>query len=156
MDIQQIKKLIALIEKSNVNEIEIKEGDTSIRITGGLPMTGALQSEQVYQVPSVTQVQSAAAPQTEPAVSQEKPGESLPKGQAVKSPMVGTLYQSPSPGAAPFVSEGQAVAAGDTLCIIEAMKIMNQIEAETSGTVLKVLVNDGSPVEFDQPLFIIG
>ncbi|WP_192484460.1 MULTISPECIES: acetyl-CoA carboxylase biotin carboxyl carrier protein [Cysteiniphilum] len=159
MDIQKIEQLIALIEKSNVNEIEIKEGETSIRITGSHPQpVQALTPQQfIHHAPAAMSQQSVAAePQAQQATPTEKPAESLPQGKHLKSPMVGTFYQSPSPGAASFVTEGQAVKAGDTLCIIEAMKIMNQIEAEHSGTVIKILVEDGSPVEYDQPLFIIG
>ena len=154
MDIQKIEQLIALIEKSNVNEIEIKDGETSIRITGSHPHTGyALAPQQFTQhapamhlAPHTTESSSTSVEQTE----------SLPQGKQVKSPMVGTFYQSSSPGAAAFVAEGQKIKAGEILCIIEAMKIMNQIEAEHSGTVLKILAQDGSPVEYDQPLFIIG
>ncbi|WP_440683391.1 acetyl-CoA carboxylase biotin carboxyl carrier protein [Cysteiniphilum halobium] len=159
MDIQKIEQLIALIEKSNVNEIEIKEGETSIRITGSQPQpVHALSPQQfIHHAPyGMPQQPAAVESQIQQATPAEKPADSLPQGKQVKSPMVGTFYQSPSPGAAAFVSEGQAVKAGDTLCIIEAMKIMNQIEADHSGTVLKILVEDGSPVEYDQPLFIIG
>ena len=154
MNIQNIEKLIALLEKSNVNEIEIKEGDTSIRITGNKNDTQLVAPQQVYH----TQAQSApaATPVAPVADSSHSPAAESISGTKVKSPMVGTFYQSPSPGAATFVTEGQSVKKGDTLCIIEAMKIMNQIEAEVSGTVLKVLVEEGSPVEFEQPLFIIG
>ncbi|WP_440617220.1 acetyl-CoA carboxylase biotin carboxyl carrier protein [Cysteiniphilum sp. 6C5] len=159
MDIQKIEQLIALIEKSNVNEIEIKEGETSIRITGSHPQpVNALAPQQfIHHTPAAMPQQTATfEPQTQQAASAAKPAETLPQGKQVKSPMVGTFYQSPSPGASSFVTEGQAVKAGDTLCIIEAMKIMNQIEADHSGTVLKILVEDGSPVEYDQPLFIIS
>lgn len=155
MDIQKIEQLIALIEKSNVNEIEIKEGETSIRITGSYPQpVHTLAPQQIiHHAP-------AAMPQQPVSVhhqtQQGAAADSLPQGKQVKSPMVGTFYQSPSPGASSFITEGQAVKAGDTLCIIEAMKIMNQIEADHSGTILKILVEDGSPVEYDQPLFIIG
>ncbi|WP_440993878.1 acetyl-CoA carboxylase biotin carboxyl carrier protein [Cysteiniphilum litorale] len=159
MDIQKIEQLIALIEKSNVNEIEIKEGETSIRITGSHPQpVHTLAPQQfIHHAPAAMPQQPVAAEaQAQHAAPAAKPVDSLPQGKQVKSPMVGTFYQSPSPGAASFVTEGQAVKAGDTLCIIEAMKIMNQIEADHSGTVLKILVEDGSPVEYDQPLFIIG
>ena len=159
MDIQKIEQLIALIEKSNVNEIEIKEGETSIRITGSHPQpVNALAPQQfVHHAPVAMPQQSATTePQAQQVAPAAKPADRLPQGKHVKSPMVGTFYQSPSPGASSFITEGQAVKAGYTLCIIEAMKIMNQIEAEHSGTVLKILVEDGSPVEYDQPLFIIG
>lgn len=156
MDIQQIEKLIALIENSNVNEIEIKEGETSIRITGNQPNITPQAPQQVYYTSQ--QPISAGAPAATTDVPAEVKSEVAPEviqGQRIKSPMVGTFYTAPSPGAAPFIGEGQSIKVGDTLCIIEAMKIMNQIEAETSGTLVKILVEDGSPVEFDQPLFII-
>ncbi|WP_119342729.1 acetyl-CoA carboxylase biotin carboxyl carrier protein [Facilibium subflavum] len=156
MDIQQIEKLIALIEKSNVNEIEIKEGETSIRITGNKAYANAPAAQQVYHTPPQQAPAPSAPADQVPVPAAQQEAESLPQGHEVKSPMVGTFYQSPSPGAAAFVTEGQAVKAGDTLCIIEAMKIMNQIEAEKSGTILKILAEDGTPVEYDQPLFIIG
>ena len=154
MDIQKIEKLITLIEKSNINEIEIKEGETSIRITGIHSQARQSMAPQQIACSALTEIlQQPTEIQSIPAA---KKAELLPQGKQVKSLMVGTLYQSPSPGAAVFVTEGQTVKAGDTLCIIEAMKIMNQIEAEYSGTILKVLVEDGSPVEYDQLLFIIG
>ena len=156
MDIQKIEQLIALIEKSNVNEIEIKDGETSIRITGSHPQTAYAVAPQqiIHHAPAaVPQQPIDMEPKTAPVT---QPTDALPHGKQVKSPMVGTFYHSPSPGAPSFVTEGQAVKTGDTLCIIEAMKIMNQIEADHSGTVLKILVEDGSPVEYDQPLFIIG
>lgn len=150
MDIKKIEKLIALIEKSSVNEIEIKEGDTAIRITGG----------ENQQAASPVKTGHIEIPM--PQVSQEKQNTEMaqiPKiseGKYIKSPMVGTFYRSASPGSEPFISEGQSIKAGDALCIIEAMKIMNQIEAETTGKVLKIMVEDGTAVEYDQPLFMIG
>jgi len=158
MDIQKIEQLIALIENSNVNEIEIKEGETSIRITGSHPhpIHALAPSQFIHHALAAPHHTTQAASTVATVTPTPEKADQLPQGKQVKSPMVGTFYQSPSPGAAPFVTEGQAVKAGDTLCIIEAMKIMNQIEAEHSGTVLKILVPDGSPVEYDQPLFIIG
>ena len=153
MDIKKIEQLITLIESSNVNEIEIKEGETSIRITG-IQTAPHAAPQAVYHAAPQAPASIAPQPVVETPKAEAKPN--LPQGEQVKSPMVGTFYQSPSPGAAAFVQEGQAVKKGDTLCIIEAMKIMNQIEAETSGTILKIIPEDGSPVEFDQPLFIIG
>lgn len=149
MDIRKIKKLIELLEDSDVSEIEIVEGEESVRIARGA----------VAPI-----VQAAAAPAAVPAVAAAPPAftqaaddtaDDLPPGTLVESPMVGTFYRSSSPGAKAFVEVGQTVSRGDTLCIIEAMKIMNQIEAETSGTVRAVLVDDGQPVEFGEPLIVI-
>ncbi|WP_116963165.1 acetyl-CoA carboxylase biotin carboxyl carrier protein [Fastidiosibacter lacustris] len=158
MDIKKIEQLIALIEKSNVNEIEIKEGETSIRITGIQPhhhiAMHTMSPQIIHQTPTVQTTPTTLEEKVAKQSTQTAP--SIPQGHQVKSPMVGTFYQSPSPGAAPFVTEGQTVKKGDTLCIIEAMKIMNQIEAEITGTVLKIFVSDGTPVEYDQPLFVIG
>lgn len=149
MDIRKVKKLIELLEESGVAEIEIKEGEESVRITRAVaPM---MAPEQI-----VAPMAAAAAPiATAPvAVAQEAaPAEII--GHQVKSPMVGTMYLAPSPGANNFVNVGDKVNVGDTLCIIEAMKMMNQIDADKTGTVKAVLISDGEPVEFDEPLFII-
>ena len=148
MDIRKIKKLIELLEDSDVSEIEIVEGEGSVRIARG--NTG--QSAQVAAAPLAAPAAPAAPAFTPPA---EEPADDLPPGTLVESPMVGTFYRSSTPGAKPFVEVGQTVSRGDTLCIIEAMKIMNQIEAETNGTVRAVLVDDGQPVEFGEPLIVI-
>ena len=151
MDIKKIEKLIALIEKSSVNEIEIKEGDTAIRITGGQNQQAASAVKTGHiEIPMPQQV-SQEKQNTEVAQAPK-----IPEGKYIKSPMVGTFYRSASPGSEPFISEGQSIKAGDALCIIEAMKIMNQIEAETTGKILKIMVEDGTSVEYDQPLFMIG
>ena len=148
MDIRKIKKLIELLEDSDVSEIEIVEGEESVRIARG-------------QVAAIAPVQAAPIAASAPAVAPvfpqaaEETPDDLPPGTLVESPMVGTFYRSSSPGSKPFVEVGQSVSRGDTLCIIEAMKIMNQIEAETSGTVRAVLVDDGQPVEFGEPLIVI-
>jgi len=152
MDIRKVKKLIELLEQSNINELEINEGDESVRISRG-------GSSITYAAPAPAPVPLAAAPAAaQPAASPEaaddSPSEEL-TGHPVKSPMVGTFYTAPAPGSPPFVSVGQKVAAGDVLCIIEAMKMMNQIEADKSGTIGAILVEDGEPVEFDQPLVTI-
>ena len=151
MDIRKIKKLIELLEESNIGEIEIKEGEESVRISrAGF---GA-QMPQVY-MPSVAAAPiaaPAAAPATGASAEDAVPE---PEGHLVKSPMVGTFYRSPAPGAAPFVEVGQKVNKGDVLCIVEAMKMMNQIEADKTGTIGAVLVEDGEPVEFDQPMITI-
>ncbi|MDR9414403.1 MAG: acetyl-CoA carboxylase biotin carboxyl carrier protein [Spiribacter sp.] len=147
MDIRKIKRLIELLDESGVNEIEIHEGEESVRIARGAPAAPAPAPAPV----------AAAAPAPAPAPAETASASATPEvtGHAVRSPMVGTFYRSPAPDAAPFVEEGQTVSAGDTLCIIEAMKMLNQIEADRSGVVSSVLLENGQPVEFDQPLFII-
>jgi len=151
MDIRKVKKLIELLEQSNINELEINEGDESVRISrGGSSVTYAAPAPAPVAVAPAPAAQPAAAP----APSDDTTTEEL-SGHAVKSPMVGTFYTAPAPGSPPFVSVGQKVAAGDVLCIIEAMKMMNQIEADKAGTIGAILVDDGEPVEFDQPLVTI-
>ncbi|ETX11121.1 acetyl-CoA carboxylase biotin carboxyl carrier protein [Marinomonas ushuaiensis DSM 15871] len=145
MDIRKIKKLIELLEESNVYEIEIKEGEEAVRISrGGAPVM-AQMAAPVMAAPAAAPVASAAAPEAPVAVL----------GHTVNSPMVGTYYKSSAPGAKAFIEVGQKVNAGDTICIVEAMKMMNQIEADKSGTIGAILVEDGEPVEFDQPLVTI-
>jgi len=143
MDIRKVKKLIALLEESGIAEIEIKEGEEAVRI-----------SRYPNHIPAAP-VQMAAAP-SPAAVTAETPEATAPSGHKVLSPMVGTFYRSPSPEAEPFVKVGDKINVGDTLCIIEAMKMMNQIEAEVSGTLLSVESESGEPVEFGQMLFVIG
>ncbi|MEP2619549.1 MAG: acetyl-CoA carboxylase biotin carboxyl carrier protein [Marinomonas sp.] len=147
MDIRKIKKLIELLEESNVYEIEIKEGEEAVRISrGGAPVMAPMAAPVVSAAPAAAPVAaSTAAPEAPAAVS----------GHSVNSPMVGTYYKSSAPGAKPFIEVGQTVNAGDTICIVEAMKMMNQIEADKSGTIGAILVEDGEPVEFDQPLVTI-
>jgi len=149
MDIRKVKKLIELLEESNIDEIEIKEGEESVRIS----RNGA-GATPVYAAPPPPAAPSAPAPSPSPAVPEPPPASS--GGHTVKSPMVGTFYRSPSPTSAAFVEIGQTVKAGDVVCIVEAMKMMNQIEADASGTIEAILVENGEPVEFDQPLFTIG
>jgi acetyl-CoA carboxylase biotin carboxyl carrier protein len=147
MDIRKIKKLIELLEESGIAELEIKEGEESVRISRQM-------ANYVQQMPAAMAMAppplAGAAPAAAPAEVAEPE-----RGHQVKSPMVGTFYNKASPTSAPFVTQGQQVNAGDTLCIIEAMKMMNQIEADKSGKVTGILVEDGSPVEFDQVLFVI-
>lgn len=148
MDIRKVKKLIELLEESGIAELEIHEGEESVRISRysaphPAPAVG-------IPVPSV----AMAAPESPSAAEQGETAE-LPPGHLVTSPMVGTFYEAPSPGATPFVRVGQNVAAGETICIIEAMKILNQIEAEQNGVVAAILVENGQPVEYGQPLFVI-
>ena len=150
MDIRKVKKLIELLEQSNINELEINEGDESVRISrGGTAVT--------YAAPPVqAPVAAAPAPAAAPAATEAAvPASEEPAGHAVKSPMVGTFYASPAPDAPPFVTVGQTVAAGDVICIIEAMKMMNQIEADKAGTIGAILIKDGEAVEFDQPIVTI-
>lgn len=150
MDIRKIKKLIELIEESDIAELEISEGDDSVRIcrySKNQPILAA--------APATAAVATAEprAPQTTPERGEDQ--EELLTGHIVKSPMVGTFYRSSSPETKEFVEIGQYVNVGDTLCVIEAMKILNQIEADTSGTITKILVENAQPVEYNQPLFVI-
>jgi acetyl-CoA carboxylase biotin carboxyl carrier protein len=149
MDIRKIKKLIELLHDTDVAEIEISEGEESVRITRGSA------NQVVVQTPQMPAPQSIATPQSA-APTADETATATPAGHQVKSPMVGTFYRSPSPDASAFIEVGSEVKAGDTLCIVEAMKMMNQIEADTSGKVIAILVDDGDPVEFDQPLVVIG
>lgn len=147
MDVRKIKKLIDLLEDSNVAEIEIKEGDDSVRISR--------TSSSVAPVITAAAPPPAFAPAHAAAQEPAAEEDSLPSGHVVEAPMVGTFYRAASPGAKVFVEVGQAVKSGDTLCIIEAMKMLNQIEADKSGTVKAILVENEQPVEFGQPLIII-
>ncbi|CAG8998750.1 MAG: Biotin carboxyl carrier protein of acetyl-CoA carboxylase [Candidatus Celerinatantimonas neptuna] len=149
MDIRKIKKLIELVEESGISELEITEGEESVRINR---YSSQVAQPAVYNVAPQPVAAPVAAPAAAPAPVAEEPKVT---GHTVRSPMVGTFYRSPSPDAPFFVEEGQKVNVGDTLCIIEAMKMMNQIEADKAGTVSSVLVEDGQPIEFDEPLFII-
>ena len=146
MDIRKVKKLIELLEESNLSEIEVTEGEDSVRITRSLNQRQELQPVQ-YNVPK-TEQQQPSSPQPITTTTDSKPS-----GHQLKSPMVGTFYASPAPDSPSFVSKGKKVSAGDILCIIEAMKMMNQIEADKSGIISEIFVEDGQPVEFDQPLF---
>ena len=155
MDIRKIKKLIELLEESNVEELEIKEGEESVRISRG---SRAEQGVPVYHAAPALAPQAAPAPmQAAPTTAPSAPAASEPElsGHQVTSPMVGTFYASPSPGAPSFIEVGKTVKAGDVICIIEAMKMMNQIKADKAGVVEAILVQDGEPVEFDQPLVTI-
>jgi len=155
MDIRKVKKLIELLEESNIDEIEIKEGEESVRISrNGAQSNGVPQYLPQYAPPPPPPPAApvaASAPAAEPAP--EAPA--APAGHVVRSPMVGTFYRSPSPTSPEFVAVGQAVKVGDVICIVEAMKMMNQIEADKAGTIEAILVENGEPVEFDQPLFSI-
>ena len=151
MDIRKVKKLIELLEESQVAEIEIHEGEESVRISR---MPAALPAQAVVQAaPAVAMAASVAAAAPQETTASEP---ATPEGHAVTSPMVGTFYEAASPGAKPFVSVGQQVNVGDTLCIVEAMKMLNQIEADKAGTIAARLVENGQPVEFGQSLFVIS
>ncbi|WP_404377636.1 acetyl-CoA carboxylase biotin carboxyl carrier protein [Vreelandella aquamarina] len=155
MDIRKVKKLIELLEESNISEIEIQEGEESVRISRHPNGT----SWQPQPMPQYAQPAPSAAPQA-PAASASTADadtqETSYRGEAVNSPMVGTFYRSPAPGAKAFVEVGDTVKQGDTVCIVEAMKMMNQIEADRDGVVEAILVEDGEPVEFDQPMIVIA
>ena len=150
MDIRKVKKLIELLEESGIAEIEITEGEESVRISrySGPPQQMMMQAAPMAMPASAPAAAPAAAPSAAAAPA-------LPPGHAVKSPMVGTFYRAASPGAKAFADVGQSVKEGDVLCIIEAMKMMNQIESDKAGVVKAILANNGDPVEFGQPLFII-
>ena len=153
MDIRKIKKLIELVEESGISELEISEGEESVRISRAAPAASFPVMQQAYAAPVQQPALSAAvapvAAEAAPAAATEI------SGHIVRSPMVGTFYRTPSPDAKAFVEVGQKVNVGDTLCIVEAMKMMNQIEADKSGTVKAILVESGQPVEFDEPLVVI-
>ena len=159
MDLRKIKKLIDLLEESNLAEIEIKEGEESVRLArvprGGVTVAAPQMAPMQYEQRAAP-VMPMAGPTDAASGGHPKPSSDLPEGHIVRAPMVGTFYASPSPDKPAFVSVGQSVKAGDTLGIIEAMKMFNPIEADVSGTVLKVLVESGQPIEFDEPLFVIG
>ena len=154
MDLRKLKTLIELVEASGIAELEISEGEERVRITrtvaAAQPVYAPFHQQVAAPVMAAPAAAAAAAPAAEPAKSAEL------EGHVVKSPMVGTFYRSASPGAKPFVDVGQNVNAGDTLCIIEAMKLLNEIDADKSGVVKAILVENGQPVEFGQPLFVIG
>ena len=154
MDLRKLKKLIDLVEESGITELEVTEGEERVRIAKQ-PALGVAQNYVI--APGAASAVSTAAPtggvELPPAAAEE---DELPEGQVVKSPMVGTFYRSASPGSDPFVEIGSAVKAGDTLCIVEAMKLLNEIESDCAGTVKAILVENGQPVEYGEPLFIVG
>lgn len=156
MDIRKIRKLIELLEETGISEIEIKEGEESLRLSrySGAPV----ESPKVHYV-SAPAPQALAHPAPNPAIPaahhDHKPVAAMAAGHKIRSPMVGTMYTSPSPETPPFVTVGQTVKVGDTLCIVEAMKMFNEIESDRAGKVVDILVKNGDPVEYDQVLFII-
>ncbi|AEG95866.1 MULTISPECIES: acetyl-CoA carboxylase biotin carboxyl carrier protein [Klebsiella] len=152
MDIRKIKKLIELVEESGISELEISEGEESVRISRAAPAASYPVMQQAYAAPiAQPQAPAAAAPAAAPAAE----AKAEISGHIVRSPMVGTFYRTPSPDAKAFVEVGQKVNVGDTLCIVEAMKMMNQIEADKAGVVKAILIESGQPVEFDEPLVVI-
>jgi acetyl-CoA carboxylase biotin carboxyl carrier protein len=149
MDLRKLKTLIDLVSESNISELEITEADGKVRIVKTEPVAPA----PVHYAPAPPPGPAAAPALAAPTVAPEPPAET---GHVIKSPMVGTFYRSANPGAKPFAEVGDAIKEGDPICIIEAMKIMNEIEADTSGTVTRILCENGQAVEFGQPLFVIG
>ncbi len=156
MDLRKLKTLIDLVAESDISELEVTEGESKVRIV----KTAAPSAQsQVVMMPAGAQSVAAPAPAAAPAAAAPAapaPAPEVPAGHVVKSPMVGTFYRSSAPGAAPFIDIGSSVKEGDTLCIIEAMKLLNEIDADASGTIKQILVENGQPVEYGQPLFIIG
>jgi len=154
MDLRKIKTLIELLEQSGIAELEVKEGEESVRIARHSP--AAPQHMMTYAPPPLPAPPAPApAPSAGSAAAPAPAKPPASRGHAVKSPMVGTFYRAPSPGAKPFVEVGQTVKQGQTLCIIEAMKMLNQIEADASGVISEILIENGQAVQFDQPLFMI-
>ena len=148
MDLRKLKKLIDLVQESGISELEVTEGEEKVRIAKHLPASQAA----VSYVAAAPTAPAAAAPAAVAPIADD----ALPSGHVVKSPMVGTFYRAPSPGAKPFVEVGDSVSSGARLCLIEAMKLMNEIEADADGVIKAILVDNGQPVEYGQPLFIIG
>lgn len=153
MDLRKLKKLIDLVEESGIAELEITEGEEKVRISKSATSAQAAVAQTVttasQQAPVISS-QAAASPQPQP-----QPADAIPEGHVVKSPMVGTFYRSSAPGAPAFVEVGQTVKEGETLCIVEAMKLLNEIESDKSGVIRAVLVENGQPVEYGEPLFVI-
>ncbi|WLI76763.1 acetyl-CoA carboxylase biotin carboxyl carrier protein [Kosakonia sp. H02] len=154
MDIRKIKKLIELVEESGISELEISEGEESVRISRSAPNASFPLMQQAYAAPMMQQ-QPALATAVAPTAAEAPAAAAEISGHIVRSPMVGTFYRTPSPDAKAFIEIGQKVNVGDTLCIVEAMKMMNQIEADKAGVVKAILVESGQPVEFDEPLVVI-
>ena len=153
MDLRKIKKLMELLEESGIAEIEVKEGEESIKLSRNTQAVQNIINPPVETNQTITAIDNVK----DTVVTDDKKDKSkeLPDGDIITSPMVGTFYRSASPESKPFVEKGQKVSKGDTLCILEAMKMMNQVNAETGGTIIDILVDDAEPVEFGQPLFVI-
>ena len=152
MDLRKLKKLIDLVQESGISELEVTEGEEKVRIVKQSTMPQ--QATYMMSAPQMAPAHHAPAAGHAPAAAPAAPAE--PEGKTVKAPMVGTFYRAGAPGAAPFVEVGQSVKEGDTLCIIEAMKLMNEIESDATGVIKAILVENGQPVEFGQPMFLIG
>ncbi|SEO10391.1 biotin carboxyl carrier protein [Nitrosospira multiformis] len=152
MDLRKLKKLIDLVEESGIAELEITEGEEKVRISRSTP---SMQMPAIAMPPPQPAPAPAIIPQAAPVTPATAAAEILPQGHMVKSPMVGTFYRSSAPGSNPFVEVGQTIKEGDTLCIIEAMKLLNEIESDKSGVIKAVLVENGQPVEYGEPLFVI-
>ena len=152
MDLRKIKKLMELLEESGIAEIEVKEGEESIKLSRNVTATSMPVQQMIQQPMPTSQAPAMSAPNEAPKAP-ENP--KVDKRNTINSPMVGTFYASSSPEAKPFVTVGQSVKKGDTLCILEAMKMMNQVQAESDGKITEILVDNAEPVEFDQPLFVI-
>ena len=148
MDLNQIKKLVKLVESSQIDELEIQEEGFQIRVTKSKAVTGTVMPQQIIQAAPAVPI---AAPQTAPAPAASQPDNTV----EIRSPMVGTFYAAASPDAAPYVKEGDSIQPGKILCIIEAMKLMNEIEAEVSGKIVRILVENAQAVEYNQPLFLV-
>jgi len=155
MDLRKLKTLIDLVESSGIAELEIEEGEERVRITRATPAAAAPAPAQAPVVPTIVHA-APAAPSSESVPGAEAPASLAPQGNIVKSPMVGTFYRSAAPGGKAFVEVGDAVKEGDPLCIVEAMKLMNEIESDKAGVIKAILCENGQPVEFGQPLFVIG
>ena len=153
MDLRKLKKLIDLVEESGISELELTEGEEKVRISRNLQQG---QSVMHYAQPQIMQQAAAPAPTPAATAPAEATTPAAIEGHVVKSPMVGTFYRSSSPDAKPFVDIGSSVALGETLCIIEAMKLLNEIESDHAGVIKAILVENGQPVEYGEPLFIIG
>jgi acetyl-CoA carboxylase biotin carboxyl carrier protein len=154
MDLRKLKTLIDLVQQSGIAELEITEGEERVRISRGTPGPHPAGPVQAYTVPPAPMPVAAGAPAA--LAAEGEAAAPAPEGHIVRSPMVGTFYRSAAPGAKAFVEIGQAVKAGETLCIVEAMKLLNEIEADQDGVVKAVLVENGQPVEYGEPLFILG
>lgn len=149
MDLRKLKKLIDLVEESGITELEVSEGEERVRIA----KHPSVASHQTYMIPQAAPVGAPAVSAPTAMVEEES---CLPEGQVIKSPMVGTFYRSASPDSDPFVEVGSVVKSGQTICIVEAMKLLNEIESDHAGTVKAILVDNGQPVEYGEPLFIVG
>ena len=154
MDLRKLKKLIDLVEQSGIAELEITEGEEKVRISRSGAMPAAPVTMNVQAPPASAAAAAQPGPEGEAAATAE--AAAIPAGHVMKAPMVGTFYRASAPGAKPFVEVGQTVAVGEVLCIIEAMKLLNEIEADQAGTIKAILAENGQPVEYGQPLFVIG